>query len=119
MTDSLKRFRLTYKSKAGFQYVTLLARNKGEAEVLGSTHQASRARRYDITHQRIAAALEAGDLTKEQHAAELERRKRDFARYDVVTQKQVAKDENGAPIMETVVGAASDPLKLVKIEEVK
>jgi hypothetical protein len=105
MPENLKRFRVRYSSKAGGQVVTLMARNRAEAEILAGAHQARRATRYDITHQRLSEALERGDLTKEQHAAELERRKKDFSRYDIVSGDQV--------------GSADAPLKLEKIEEVK
>jgi hypothetical protein len=101
----MKRFRITYLSKAGGQVVTLMARNKAEAEVLANTYQTTRAARYDITHQRMYESLEAGTITKEQFANEAERRKVDFSRYDIVTGGEV--------------GAADAPLKLANIEEVK
>jgi hypothetical protein len=118
-SDQLKRYRILFKSKAGNQMVTLLARNRGEAEILAAAHQSRRAGRYDITQQRLDEALERGELSKEEYAAELERRARDFSRYDVVTQKEVAKDENGEPVYMDEVAAADAPLSVEKIEEVK
>lgn len=105
MSEQLKRFRLVYKSKAGDQVVTLMARNKQEAELLGAAYQSRRAGRYDITQQRLNESLERGDLSKEQHKAELERREKDFSRYDIVSGDQV--------------GAAEAPLKLDGVEEKK
>jgi hypothetical protein len=101
----MKRWRITWESKAGGQVMTLMARDRGEAELLAQAAQSRRSQRYDITHQRMSEALERGDLSKEQHAAELERRKVDFSRYDIVSGD--------------TVGAADAPLKLAKIEEVK
>jgi hypothetical protein len=117
--EQLKRYRILFKSKAGDQMVTLLARNRGEAEILAAAHQARRATRYDVTHQRLAAELERGDISKEKYAAELDRRARDFSRYDIVTQKEVAKDENGEPVYMDEVAAAEAPLSVAKIEEAK
>ena len=119
MTENLKRFRIHFKSKAGDQHVTLLARNKAEAEILAAAYQSRRAGRYDITMERLNASLERGDLTKEQHAAEVQKREVDFSRYDVVTKKEVAKDEQGNPVYADEVGAASAPLSVAKIEEAK
>jgi hypothetical protein len=119
MADALKRYRILFKSKAGDQVVTLLARNRGEAEILAAAHQSRRAHRYDITHQRLSEALESGAMSKEKYAAELERRARDFSRYDVVTQKEVAKDENGESVYMDEVAAADAPLSVEKIEEAK
>jgi hypothetical protein len=120
MADELKRFRILFKSKAGDQIVTLLARNRGEAEVLAAAHQSRRASRYDVTFQRLNASLEKGELTADQHAAQVERRDRDFTRYDIVTQVDTgAKDEQGNPVFVDEVGAAEAPLKLTKIEEAK
>ncbi len=103
MPENLKRFRIHYKSKVGDQYVTLLARNRAEAEVLAGVHQANRARRHDITFQRIGEAADRGELTSDQYVREVERRKKDFSRYDIVSGDEV--------------GCATAPLKLTKIEE--
>ena len=124
MADSLKRFRITYKSKAGGQRVTLMARNKQEAEVLANTYQTRRAGRRDITFERIDKSLKDGKLDpmlmgtskrlaavaedpkqlKALLAAETERRKLDFSRYDYVSGDEV--------------GIADAPLTIEKIEEV-
>lgn len=101
----MKRWRIHFKSKAGDQQMTLLARNRGEAELLAMNAQNRRAARYDITQQRLSESLERGEMSKEQHAAELERRKKDFSRYDIVSGD--------------TVGAAEAPLKIASIEEVK
>jgi hypothetical protein len=101
----MKRWRITFSSKAGGQVMTLMARDRGEAELLAKAAQSRRAARYDITQQRISEQLERGELSKEQHAQELERRKLDFSRYDIVSGD--------------TVGAADAPLKLAKIEEEK
>ncbi len=103
MPENLKRFRIHYKSKVGDQYVSLLARNRAEAEVLAGVHQANRAQRHDVTFERLEAARARGELTKEQHAREIERRKKDFSRYNIVSGDKV--------------GVADAPLKLSKIEE--
>lgn len=102
----MKRYRAHYRSKAGNQTVTLLARNQAEAELLFAAELARRAARHDLTWQRINES----DMTDEQRVREVERRKRDFSRYDVVTTR---------PDGTTEIGAAEAPLKLVKVEEVK
>lgn len=106
MADSLKRFYAYYKSKAGDQRVALMARNRNEAEVLANSYQLTRASRYSITMQNLeAGAGHFGDMAPAQRKAELERRKRDFSRYDIVSGDEV--------------GAADAPLKLDRIEEAK
>lgn len=102
----MPEFVVHYKSKVGDQFVRLQARNRNEAEVLAGLHQQRRAGRYDITMQR----LEAGEgnfagMTPKQRAAELERRKLDFSRYDVVRGDEL--------------GAAEAPFKVESIKEVK
>ena len=103
----MKAFRVTYKSKDGsFQYVTLLAADKADAEKQAAEYQARRHSRFDLTFARLEQAKETGDtgmlavapgqtVTEAFVKAETERRKRDRARYD------------------------NDDLKVVKVEEVK
>lgn len=95
-----------YKSKAGDQYVRLQARDRNEAEVLAGLHQQRRAARYDLTMQNLeSGAGNFANMTPKQRAAELERRKLDFSRYDVVSGDEV--------------GAADAPLKIESIKEAK
>jgi len=120
MAEQLKRFRIHLKSKAGDQVVTLLARNRGEAEMLATAEQQRRAGRYHITMERVEAGVDRyGAMSKEQRKAEIERRKRDFSRYDIVTPKEVGKDENGNPIHVDQIASAESPLTIEKIEEAK
>jgi hypothetical protein len=119
MADDLKRFRIHFKSKAGDQFVTLMARNKAEAEVLAAAYQSRRATRYPITQERLAAKFQRGEIDGVRYAAEKQMRERDFSRYDIVTQKEVGTDENGEPVLVDEVAAAEAPLKLDKISEVK
>jgi hypothetical protein len=98
----VKLWRGHFKSKAGSQYVRLLARDRAEAKILLMAYQTRRAGREEITYERLEAQHKAGDLTKEQYEREVARRKVDFARYDTV-----------------MSGPATDPMKLVSIEEVK
>jgi hypothetical protein len=116
----VKRWRIHFKSKAGDQYVTLMARDRGEAELLAGAYQARRAGRYQVTMENLESGLgHFGGMDEKQSKAERERRERDFSRYDIVTQKEIAKDENGNPIYVDETGAAEAPFKIAKIEEVK
>lgn len=101
----MKRYRIHYKSKAGDQYVTLLARNRQEAEVLANSYQQRRAGRYDVTMQNLEEGSgHFGGMSKDQLKAELERRKLDFSRYDIVSGDSV--------------GVADAPLKVESIKEI-
>lgn len=130
MAEQLKRFRIHYKSKAGDQIVTLLARNRQEAEVLAGSYQQRRASRRGITFERIDRSLESGKadpmllgtskrmaaVAKDPKklaallAAERERRLLDYSRYD-----HVYVDEDGQDRVET----ADAPLKISEIREAK
>ena len=101
----MKLWRGHFKSKAGSQYVRLLARDRAEAKILLMAYQTRRAGRHDLTYQRLEESLKAGEITKAKYDHEIERRKVDFARYDIVTPDGVRQ--------------AEDPMKLVEIEEVK
>jgi hypothetical protein len=113
----LRPFRVHLKSSAGDMYVTMLARDQSEAEMLVGAHQQRRARRFQLAFDRNDAALEAGAITKEQHAAEVVRRTNDMSRYDIVRQVEIGKDENGNPVMGDEVVRAEAPLKIAKITE--
>jgi hypothetical protein len=79
----VKKYRATFEAKDGsVQRVTLRAENRDAAEKAVLHHQYRREDRFDLTFDRMQQAHERGDLTKEQYAAEMERRKQDQARYD-------------------------------------
>jgi hypothetical protein len=106
----VKLWRGHFQSKAGSQYVRLLARDRAEAKILMLAHQTMRAGREAITYHRIEETYQAqladpkvpDALAKARRDQEIERRKIDFARYD-----------------SPVSGPATDPMKLVSIEEAK
>lgn len=77
-----KRYRITFKSKDGYQYLHLLAKDKEEAQRLAERAQHRRHERFPLTFDRIQQAHERGELTADQYKAELEKRKADEARYD-------------------------------------
>jgi hypothetical protein len=77
--ETQKRYRIHFRHKGGDQRMTLLARNRAEAEKLALAAQHRRESRFPLTFQRLE---ENESLTAEQKARELERRKRDQARYD-------------------------------------
>lgn len=102
----LKRYVVHFKSKAGDQRVALLARNQAEAEILAQNQQTRRAGRYRLTMENLQkGGMNFAQMSKEQRLKELDRRKRDFSRYDIVLGDDVH--------------AAEAPLKLNKIEERK
>jgi hypothetical protein len=79
----VKKYRATFEGKDGsVQRVTLRAENKDAAEKAVLHHQFRREDRFDLTFDRMQQAHERGDLTKEQYAAEMERRQADQARYE-------------------------------------
>ena len=73
----MKRFRVIFEEKGGKgrQYMTLLARDKTEAELLALESQNRRAGRHDLTYARMEQNLKGKQLEQE-----IERRKRDFGR---------------------------------------
>jgi hypothetical protein len=75
--SELKRYRIHFKSKRGDQYMKLMARNPEEAQKLAEQAQFRRQARFPLTFQRIEQSL-TGDALKK----EMERRKRDLARYE-------------------------------------
>lgn len=108
----MKRYRATYKSKSGLMYVALLAKDREDAKQQAAAYQARRHARFPLTFGRLEQSLETGELhpmlaadpkmqafikaggdPKPFVKAEIERRKRDLARYE------------------------ENDLKLVKIEE--
>jgi hypothetical protein len=79
----MKKYRATFKAKDGsVQLMTLYAEDKASATRDAERAQFRREERFDLTFDRIQQAHERGELSKEQFAAEQERRKRDQARYD-------------------------------------
>jgi hypothetical protein len=93
----MKRFAITYRSKDGSrQVMTLLAKDKDEAERLAERAQHRRHERFPITFARLEHAAATGEpgllaidpkfggkaLTEAWVKAETERRKHDQARYD-------------------------------------
>jgi hypothetical protein len=73
----VKRYRIHFKSKGGDQYMKLLADNPQEARALALEAQARRHARFPLTFARMEENLTGEALKKE-----MERRKRDLARYD-------------------------------------
>jgi hypothetical protein len=73
----VKRYRIHFKSKVGDQYMKLLARNPEEARKLAEEAQTRRHARFPLTFQRLEESLTGEALKKE-----IERRKKDLARYD-------------------------------------
>jgi hypothetical protein len=73
----MKRYRIHFKSKGGDQYMKLLARSPEEARKLAEEAQTRRHARFPLTFQRMEESLTGETLKRE-----LERRKRDLARYD-------------------------------------
>ena len=73
----MKRYRIHFKSKGGDQYMKLLADNPQEARALALEAQGRRHARFPLTFARMEENLSGADLKKE-----MERRKRDLARYD-------------------------------------
>ncbi len=78
----MKRYRITYKGKDGQQIMTLLAKDKDDAQRQAERAQYRRLDRFPLTFDRLEQAHAAGTLTPEQFKSEMERRKRDSARYD-------------------------------------
>lgn len=78
----MPRYLVHFKSKGGDQYMELMAADRDEAKQLAERAQFRRHERFPLTFSRIQQAHELGNLSKEQFKAELERRKRDVARYD-------------------------------------
>lgn len=92
----MKRFKITFKGKHGLQHMTLLAKDKDEAERLAERAQHRRHERFPLTFARLDAALATGEfgglaidpklggkaLTEAYLKAEIEKRKKDQARYD-------------------------------------
>lgn len=78
----MKTFVVTFKGKASEQRMTLQARDQEEARRLAERAQFRRHDRFPLTFARLDQALEAGELSKELHRAEVELRKRDLGRYD-------------------------------------
>lgn len=101
----MKAWRGVFKSRAGNQYVTLLARDRAEAKILLEAYNQRRAGREAITYQRLDDRLAAGDITQAQHDHAIEKRKADYSRYDT--------------ILPDGVEPAKHPMKLVEIKEVK
>jgi hypothetical protein len=75
--SDLKRYRIHFKSKRGDQYMKLMARNPEEAKNLAVKAQYRRQERFPLTFQRIEQSLTGAALK-----TEMERRKRDLARYE-------------------------------------
>jgi hypothetical protein len=73
----MKRYRIHFKSKGGDQYRKLLARSPEEAKQLAERAQFRRHERFPLTFQRLEESLTGEALKKE-----MERRKKDLARYD-------------------------------------
>jgi len=82
MSEDLKKYRVVVKGKNSRIHMTLMARSKDEAEKLAGLSEHRRHGRFPLTFDRIQQAHERGELTSEQFKAEMERRKRDQARYD-------------------------------------
>ena len=101
----MKAWRGTFKSRAGNQYVTLLARNRAEAKILLEAYNQRRAGREAITLQRLNERLADGNITQAQYDHAVEKRKVDYSRYDTITPDGVE--------------PAKHPMKLESIEEVK
>ena len=104
----MKRFRVTYRSKDGSsQRVTLLAKDKDEAQRLAERSQHRRHERFPLTFDRLEQAAASGEpgglaidprfagaaLTEAWVKAETEKRKRDQARYDDGDLKIVSVEE--------------------------
>ena len=75
----MKRYRVIFKGKQSMQTMTLLAKDADEARRLAERAQFRRHERFPLTFARLE---EAKDLPPAQMKAELEKRKRDVARYD-------------------------------------
>lgn len=78
----MKTYIIHFKSKAGDQHMELVARNEDEARLLAERAQFRRHERFPLTFARLEESLEKGDMDKAIHAAQVELRKRDQARYD-------------------------------------
>ena len=79
----MKKFRAIFKAKDGSeQRMVLYAADKESATRDAERAQFRREERFNLTFDRLQQAHDAGDLTKELFAAEMERRKRDQARYE-------------------------------------
>lgn len=102
-----RRYRITFKEKSGRPlYLHLLAADKDEAQRLAERAQHRRHERFPLTFARLDQALETGnagqlavgasagqELTEAWVKAEIEKRKRDQARYDDGTLKLVKIEE--------------------------
>jgi hypothetical protein len=73
----MKRYRVHFKSKGGDQFMSLQADNPQMARELALEAQERRHARFPLTFERMEQSLTGADLKKE-----MERRKRDLARYD-------------------------------------
>lgn len=97
----MPRYTAIYKSKGGNMRVGLVAKNRDEAEAEAKAYQDRRLARFPLTFSRLEQSLESGELhpmlaadprmeafikaggdPKPFVQAEIERRKRDQARYD-------------------------------------
>ena len=78
----MKRWRIHFKSPGGDQVMTLLAETRQEAEREAKRAQYRRHERFPLTFARMEQTLTGKALE-----AEMERRKRDLARYDEDTLK--------------------------------
>lgn len=80
--DGVKRWRVIFEGKRSRLTMTLLAKDKEQAAREAQYAQFRRHGRFDLTFDRLQQAHERGELTAEELKRELERRKRDRARYD-------------------------------------
>lgn len=80
--EKQKKFRVVFQGKKSLQYMTLMARNKEEAHQLAERAQYRRHERFPLAFERLEESRKKKTITLEQFKAEVERRKRDQARYD-------------------------------------
>jgi hypothetical protein len=79
----VKRFRAIFKAKDGSeQRMTLYAADKETATRDAERAQFRREERFNLTFDRLQQAHDAGTLTKDLFASEMEKRQRDQERYD-------------------------------------
>jgi hypothetical protein len=78
----VKKYRAIFKAKDGSeQRMILYAADKETATRDMERAQFRREERFSLTFDRVQQAHDRGDLSKEQYAAEMERRQRDQDRY--------------------------------------
>jgi hypothetical protein len=78
----VKKYRAIFKAKDGSeQRMILYAADKETATRDMERAQFRREERFNLTFDRLQQAHDRGDLSKEQYAAEMERRQRDQDRY--------------------------------------